>query len=417
MKFSTRLVRIDQCPDDPHRPVATPIYQTATFEQESAVEFGRYDYSRSGNPTRTVLETQLADLEGATRAFAFASGLAALTAVTRLLKAGDEIIACDDLYGGTYRLFSRILPRSGVTVKYVDLTDPENLERAIGPKTRLVHVETPTNPLLRICDLRKLARIAHKGGARLSVDSTAMSPYLQRPLELGADIVIHSATKALCGHSDVSAGVVAVRDKALEEELYLIQNGEGAGLAPLDCFLLLRGIKTLALRQDRQQATAKKIAEFLAKNDRIKHVYFPGLSTHEGAELHASQASGSGTVLSFETGNVEVSQRLVESLGLFGITVSFGGVGSSASLPCRMSHASIPEEVRKARRLPEDLVRLSIGIEDAGDLIEDLTRAIGLATATAQGEISDKPSSLNGSVNGTARALGAPVREIEEVVS
>lgn len=376
MKFSTKLVRIDQCPEDPFRPVATPIYQTATFEQESALEFGRYDYSRSGNPTRSVLETQLADLEGATRALAFASGLAALTALTRLLKVGDEIIACDDLYGGTYRLFSRILPRSGVTVKYVDLADPANLERAIGPRTRLVHVETPTNPLLRVCDLRRLARAAHKGGAWLSVDSTAMSPYLQRPLELGADLVIHSATKALCGHSDVTAGVVAVREKALAEELSFIQNGEGAGLAPLDSFLLLRGIKTLALRLDRQQASARRIAEFLAGHAGVKRVHFPGLAGHPGAALHASQASGPGSVLSFETGDIETSRRVVESLKLFSITVSFGGVGSSASLPCRMSHASIPAEVRESRRLPEDLVRLSVGIEDADDLIEDLRRVL-----------------------------------------
>jgi len=376
MKFPTRLVRIDQCPDDPFRPVATPIYQTATFEQESALEFGRYDYSRSGNPTRTVLETQLADLEGATRALAFASGLAALTAVTRLLRAGDEIIAGDDLYGGAYRLFSRMLPRSGVGVRYVDLTDPANLERAIGPKTRLVHLETPTNPLLRICDLRRLARAAHKGGAWLSVDSTAMSPYLQRPLELGADLVIHSATKALCGHSDVTAGVVAVRDRALAEELYFVQNAEGAGLAPLDSFLLLRGIKTLSLRLDRQQATAARVAVFLARRPEVRAVHFPGLKGHPGAELHASQAAGPGGVLSFETGDVEASRRVVESLRLFSISVSFGGVGSSASLPCRMSHASIPAEVRRARRLPEDLVRLSIGIEDADDLIEDLARAL-----------------------------------------
>lgn len=385
MKFSTKLVRIDQCPEDPFRPVATPIYQTATFEQESALEFGRYDYSRSGNPTRSVLESQLAELEGGTRAFAFSSGLAALTALTRLLRVGDEIIACDDLYGGTYRLFSRILPRSGVTVKYVDLTDPANLERAIGPRTRLVHVETPTNPLLRICDVRALARIAHKGGAWLSVDSTAMSPYLQRPLELGADLVVHSATKALCGHSDVTAGVAAVREKSLADELAFIQNGEGAGLGPQDCFLLLRGIKTLALRLDRQQASARRIAEFLARHPAVKRVYFPGLEGHGGSALHASQASGPGGVVSFETGDLEVSRRLVEGLELFSVTVSFGGVGSSASLPCRMSHASIPAEVRGSRRLPEDLVRLSVGIEDADDLLGDLERGLRGAQSAAGG--------------------------------
>lgn len=374
--FATQLVAFDQCPDDPYSPVATPIYQTATFEQDSALEFGRYDYSRSGNPTRAVLETQLARLDGGTRAFAFSSGLAALSAVTRLLRPGDEILAGDDLYGGTYRLFSRILPRSGITVRYADATDPAAFAAAFTDKTRLVHVETPTNPLFRIIDLRRIAALARSKGALLCVDSSMTSPYLQRPLELGADIVLHSATKYLCGHSDVTAGALIVKDKAIADDLYFIQNGEGAGLGPFDSYLLLRGLKTLALRLDRQQRSATTIANFLADHPAVRRVHFPGLANHPGAALHASQSSGPGAVLSFETGSVATSQRIVESLRLFGITVSFGSINSSASLPARMSHASIPAEVRAARHLPEDLIRLSIGIEDAADLKDDLFSAL-----------------------------------------
>jgi len=380
----TRLVGFDPCPGDPYRPVATPIYQTATFEQESALGFGRYDYSRSGNPTRAVLEELVAELEGAERGFAFASGLAAMTAVTRLLSAGDEIVAGDDLYGGAYRLFSKILARTGITVRYADATDPAALAAAMGPRTRLVHVETPTNPRLRIVDIAAVAEVAHRGGAVLSVDNTAMSPYLQNPLALGADVVMHSATKYLCGHSDVTAGVVATSDAKLAETLYLIQNGEGSALGPFDSFLLLRGLRTLGLRMDRQQASAQKVAEFLAGHPDVERVWFPGLDGHPGADIHARQARGPGAVISFQTGSLEVSRRVAEASKLFAITVSFGGIGSSISVPCRMSHASIPAEVQKKVELPEDLVRVSVGIEDAGDLIEDLGRALEAARGVAR---------------------------------
>jgi cystathionine beta-lyase len=385
MNFRTRLVSFEQCPGDPHRPVATPIYQTATFEQESALEFGKYDYSRSGNPTRSVVESLIAELEGGAgaRSFAFASGLAALTAVTRLVRTGEEIVASDDLYGGTYRLLSRILEPAGVIVKYADLTDPISAAEAIGPRTKLVHCESPTNPLQRVCDIRLLAELAHARGARLSVDATAMSPYLLRPLELGADISVHSATKYLSGHSDVTAGVVTTREAAIAERIYLTQNGEGSGLSPFDSYLLARGIKTRALRLDAQQASARRIAEFLRSHDSIERVLYVGLEHHEGYEIHARQASGAGAVVSFTTGSVDVSRCIVEGLRLFPITVSFGGVGSSASLPCRMSHASIPASIREARALPEDLVRLSIGIEHADDLIVDLKQAIAAAARSS----------------------------------
>jgi cystathionine beta-lyase len=375
MKFASQLVSFNACPSDPFKPIATPIYQTATFEQEQADQFGRYDYSRSGNPTRTVLEEQLAQLENADRAFAFASGLAAISSVTRLLSAGDEILACDDLYGGTYRLFSKILNRTGVKVRYADACDLPRFAAAITPETRLLYVETPTNPLLRICDIRALADLAHHHGALLCVDNSAMSPYLQNPLDLGADIVVHSATKFLCGHSDVTAGVVAVRGPELAEQIYFLQNGEGAALGPFDSYLLLRSIKTLKLRLDCQESSARKIAGHLNNHPAVQRVYYPGLPDHTGCDLHARQSRGAGAVISFSTGSFELSKRIAEATRIFRVSVSFGSVNSSISLPGCMSHASIPAEVRKSRAFDADLVRLSIGIEDAGDLIEDLTQA------------------------------------------
>jgi cysteine-S-conjugate beta-lyase len=377
VKPHTELLAFDACPEDPFRPVATPIYQTATFDQLSPLEPGPYDYSRSGNPTRAVLEAHLARLDRAERAFAFASGLAALTAVTRLLRPGDELLAGDDLYGGTYRLFSRLVAPFGIDVRYADLADPAAARAAIGPRTRLVHVESLTNPLLRVPDLRELARLAHDNGAWLCVDASALSPYLQRPLELGADIVVHSATKYLAGHGDVTAGTVAVRDERLVERIAFVQNAEGAALGPFDAFLLLRGMQTLAVRLDRQQATAQRVASHLqARGLRVR---YPGLRDDPGHERLHAQSRGAGAVVSFETGSLPASARLVASLRLFATAVSFGSVHSSASLPCRMSHAAIPAEVRRARSLPEDLVRLSVGLEDPDDLIADLDQALGAA--------------------------------------
>jgi cystathionine beta-lyase len=375
MKFASQLVNFNACPSDPFKPIATPIYQTATFEQEHADQFGRYDYSRSGNPTRTVLEEQLARLENAERAFAFASGLAAISSVTRLLSAGDEILACDDLYGGTYRLFSKILNRTGVKVRYGDACDLPRFAAAITPETRLLYTETPTNPLLRICDIRALAGLAHDHGALLCVDNSAMSPYLQNPLDLGADIVVHSATKYLCGHSDVTAGVVAVRSPELAEQIYFLQNGEGSALGPFDSYLLLRSIKTLKLRVDCQQSSARQIAEHLNIHPAVQRVYYPGLPDHDGHDLHAQQARGAGGLISFATSSFELSKRIAEATRIFRVSVSFGSVNSSISLPGCMSHASIPAEVRRGRAFDADLVRLSIGIEDADDLIDDLTQA------------------------------------------
>src|SRR2546421_4197630 len=289
MKIDTKLVQANGCPGDPHRAVSTPIYQTATFEQEGALEFSEYDYSRSGNPTRTVLEEQLAELEHGIRAFAFASGLAALTAVTRLLKPGDEILVVDDVYGGTCRLFSKILKRSEISVRYVHGSTADDFAGAFSERTRLVHIETPTNPLLKIVDIAALGQLAHENDALLCVDNTMLSPYLQNPLLLGADMVIHSATKFLCGHSDVVAGAVVVRDPQLAEEFYLIQNGEGAVLGPFDSYLLLRGIKTLGVRIERQQDNAEEIATFLASHNAVKRTYYPSLLDEKSLSIHSGQ--------------------------------------------------------------------------------------------------------------------------------
>ncbi|MEK6701480.1 MAG: aminotransferase class V-fold PLP-dependent enzyme [Planctomycetota bacterium] len=394
MNFSTKLIAFDACPDDPFRPTATPIYQTATFEQESALEFGRFDYSRSGNPTRKVLEDLVAELEcggvaGGGRSFAFASGLAAITAVTRLLNPGDEIVAADDLYGGTYRLFTKLLQPKGIAVRFEDFTKPETIK--LSPKTKLVYFESPSNPLLQVFDIRKIVELAKTVGALVCVDGTATTPYVQRPIELGADIVLHSATKYLSGHADVTAGVVSVKSGPIADQIGFIQNAEGAGLGPQDSYLLLRGIKTLSLRLDRQQASAQEIAEWLKVSlpaQTGRRVYFPGLRTHPGYELHRSQALGPGAVLSFETGDVDVSRKIVEGLRLFKTAVSFGAVGSSASLPCCMSHKPITKDggsvSREAKCLPPDLVRLSVGIEDVRDLIADLRQAIERATVKVE---------------------------------
>ncbi|KAJ0255430.1 hypothetical protein HA466_0101850 [Hirschfeldia incana] len=343
--ISTLLVNLDN-EFDPFDALSTPLYQTATFKQPSATENGPYDYTRSGNPTRDALESVLANLDKADRSFCFTSGMAALTAVTHLLKTGDEIVAGDDVYGGSDRLLSQVVPRSGVVVKRVNTTNLEEVAAAIGPRTKL-----------------------------LMVDNSIMSPVLSRPIELGADIVMHSATKFIAGHSDVMAGVLSVKGGKLAEELYFLQNSEGSGLAPFDCWLCLRGIKTMALRIEKQQENARKIAMYLSTHPRVKKAYYAGLPDHPGHHLHFSQAKGAGSVFSFITGSVALSKHLVETTKYFSIAVSFGSVKSLISMPCFMSHASIPAAVREARGLTEDLVRISAGIEDADDLISDLDMA------------------------------------------
>ncbi|KAJ4848042.1 hypothetical protein Tsubulata_046185 [Turnera subulata] len=361
---------------DPYLAMSTPLYQTSTFKQLSAVQNGPYDYTRSGNPTRDALESLLAKLDKGDRALCFTSGMAALAAVSHLVGTGQEIVAGDDIYGGSDRLLSRITPKSGIVVKRVNTSDLDEVASAIGPLTKLVWLESPTNPRLQISDIRKIAEMAHAHGALLLVDNSIMSPVLSRPLELGADIVMHSATKFISGHSDLMAGVLVVKGESLAKDLYFLQNAEGTGLAPFDCWLCLRGIKTMALRVEKQQENAQKIADFLASHPRVKQVHYAGLRGHPGRDLHYSQAKGAGSVLSFLTGSLALSKHVVETTKLFSITVSFGSVKSLISMPCFMSHASIPTEVREARGLTEDLIRISVGIEDVNDLISDLDRAL-----------------------------------------
>ncbi|CAM6083255.1 unnamed protein product [Calypogeia fissa] len=369
---------------DAYDAMSTPLYQTATFKQPSATENGPYDYTRSGNPTRDALENLLAKLDAADRAFCFTSGMAALSTVSHLVEAGEEIVVGDDIYGGSDRLLSKIAPKSGVIVKRVDMSNVAEVEAAMGPKTKLVWLESPTNPRLMIADIRGISEIAHKNGALVMVDNTMMSPVLSKPIELGADIVMHSATKFIAGHSDVMAGVLAVKGESLAKQIYFLQNAEGTALAPFDCWLCLRGIKTMALRVEKQQANAQKIAEFLVKHPKVGQVNYAGLPGHCGHHLHFSQAKGAGSVLSFTTGSLEVSKHIVEKTELFSITVSFGSVSSLISLPCFMSHASIPSHIREERGLFEDLIRISVGIEDVEDLISDLDLALNSAPARSE---------------------------------
>lgn len=385
-----------------HKPTAAPIYLSSTFDQESATAFGEFDYSRSGNPTRQVLESQLADLEGAKRAFAFASGVAAIAAVTRLLKPGEEILAANDLYGGTQRIFSTILPDRGVEVRYCNASNVDRFLAAASLETKLVYFEPVGNPMLTIYDVKAIAEAAKRRGILTAVDNTLLTPLNLRPLDLGIDIVIHSATKYIGGHSDVTAGVVAVNREDLAEHLYRTQNGEGCALAPFDSYNLERGLRTLALRLERQQENAKKIAEYLAANAArigLTKVRYPTLAGHLGRETliaqNASKHAGGGAVVCFETGSVETSKRIIEALQLFSIRVSFGTVSSSASLPFYMSHASVPEKERERHALPRDLVRLSIGIEHIDDLIADLDRAFhrnGLDCVPAEASRANHPA-------------------------
>jgi cystathionine beta-lyase len=383
MKFASKLVHYNPAPGDPFRPMSSPIYQTATFEQQNVDSRGEYDYSRSGNPTRHVLEEHLASLENGTRGFCFSSGMAAIANVARLLRTGDEILADNDLYGGTCRLFSRVLDRSGISVHYADAGDLQSFAAMFTPRTKLVFIESPTNPLLRIIDIAAVADLAHRNGSWLCVDNSLMSPYLQTPLDLGADIAIHSATKFLGGHSDLTGGAVVVKDAALAKQIRFLLNAEGSALGPFDCFLLLRGLKTLKLRIDAQQRNAAAIALFLQNDPRITQVLYPGLAGSPGYQLQHAQARGAGSVLCVTTDSVAVSKALVDAVRMFHICVSFGSVHSTISLPGRMSHASLPPEIAAARALPPDLVRISVGIEDPDDLIEDLSEALSKSRPAA----------------------------------
>lgn len=372
--FATELLVSDN--RDQYGASSMPIYQSATFKQSLAGGSEEYDYTRSGNPTRTQLERHLAKLMKASRALAINSGMGALDVITRMLRVGDEVITGDDLYGGTNRLLTFMAANHGIIVHHVDTTDLCQFSDILSDRTALVLLETPTNPLIKVVDIPAIAKLTHDQNkdALVVVDNTLLSPMLMNPLELGADIVYESATKYLCGHHDVMAGVLATKYPILADKMYFIINSIGCGLSPNDSFLISRGIKTLAIRMERQQFNANQISLFL--ESRGLRVRYPGLKSHPQYELHKSIARGAGAVLSFETGDISLSERIVEATKIWSISVSFGCVNSLISMPCKMSHASISPEVRAARKIPEDLIRLSVGIETVDDLIDDLDQAV-----------------------------------------
>lgn len=380
--LATELVYTDS--KDQYGASSIPIYQSATFKQTSASGGNEYDYTRSGNPTRTHLERHMAKIMNAARALAVGSGMGALDVITRMLRPGDEVITGDDLYGGTNRLLTYLSSNQGIVVHHVDTTQADRVRDVVSDKTAMVLLETPTNPLIKIVDITSIARAVHEANpkALVIVDNTMLSPMLCNPLELGADIVYESGTKYLSGHHDIMAGIIACNDPALGDKMYFTINSTGCGLSPNDSFLLMRGVKTLAIRMEKQQANAQAIAEFLESHG--FKVRYPGLKSHPQYDLHWSMARGAGAVLSFETGDVHLSERIVEAARLFGISVSFGCVNSLISMPCRMSHASIDAKTREERQMPEDIIRLCVGIEDANDLIEDLSRSVSHARHTGR---------------------------------
>jgi cystathionine beta-lyase/cystathionine gamma-synthase len=377
MHFRTRAIHVgnERCPAT--GAVVAPIHLASTFVQPGAGDWGEFDYSRSGNPTRKALETTLASLEGGVAALAFSSGMAATHCVTAMLRSGDHIVAGSDIYGGSYRLFHKVANRAGITVSLVDVTDPAKLDAALTPATKLVWIETPGNPRMSITDIAACAQVAHKHGALLGIDSTFATPVLTRPLELGADIVMHSATKYLGGHSDLMGGVLVLRDKALRDELYFVQNATGAIMGPLECFLCSRGIKTLELRVREQSRTALQLAEWLAQHPQVTRVLYPGLSDHPGHEIAKRQMNGGfGAMLTFELkGDFQQTKRFVQSTELFQLAVSLGAVESLIEQPASMSHASYDAADRAKHGITDGLIRLSVGLEAVQDLREDLEQA------------------------------------------
>lgn len=381
MKKSTQFIHAGAHPDPSTGAIMTPIYQTSTYVQEAPGVNKGFEYARSQNPTRQALEEALAVIEEGRFGLAFSSGVAATDAVIKLLKPGDEVIAANDMYGGTYRLFSKIFQKFGIVFHYVDMGNIEHVEAVINAKTRLIWAETPTNPLMNIVDIRALAELAKKNAILLCVDNTFASPALQNPLTLGADMVMHSATKYLSGHSDVIQGALVINDKALRDELYFIQKSCGAVPGPMDCFLVLRGIKTLGLRMERHSQNGAVIAQYLKQHPAIKKVYWPGFEDHPGHAIAAAQMKGFGGMISFELQNesLDAAKKVLSGTHLFSLAESLGGVESLINHPASMTHASIPREERIKNGLSDTLIRLSVGIEDADDLIADLEKAIQLS--------------------------------------
>ena len=376
MGFSTDAIHAGQEPDPTTGAVTTPIYQTSTYVQEGLGKHKGFEYARTQNPTRIALEKNLAVLEKGTEGFAFGSGMAATSAITHLLQAGDHVVASNNMYGGTYRLFERVMRGFGLDFSYADTSKLDQVEALFRKNTKLLFVETPTNPSMIISDLRALAALARSRGALLVVDNTFMTPYFQRPIELGAHLVVHSTTKYLNGHSDMVGGIVVSNDPASSEKLRFLQNAVGAVPGPFDCWLALRGIKTLAVRMDRHESNARAIAAWLAKHPKLSRVLYPGLPGHPGHELHKKQASGFGGMIAFDVGSIEKGAQVLPRTKVFALAESLGGVESLISHPATMTHASVPREEREKVGLTDGLVRISVGIEDVEDLLQDLEHAL-----------------------------------------
>lgn len=378
-KLATRIIHAGATPDPSTGAIMTPIYQTSTYVQTAPGQHKGFEYARSQNPTRKALEEALAVIENGKFGLAFSSGVAATDAVIKLLNPGDEVIAANDMYGGTYRLFTKVFARFGIQFKYVDTTNPENIRNEITAATKLIWIETPTNPLMNITDISAVAAIAKKAGAWLCVDNTFASPYLQNPLDLGADIVMHSSTKYLGGHSDVIQGALVMNDADLREQLYFIQKSCGAVPGPMDCFLVLRGIKTLHVRMRQHNENGYMVAHFLRNHPNVEKVYWCGFADHPNYNVAKVQMRGFGGMMSFtlKDNSAEAATKVLSSTKLFSLAESLGGVESLINHPASMTHASIPREERIKNGLSDGLIRLSVGIEDADDLIEDLKQAIG----------------------------------------
>ena len=379
MKLATKIIHAGAEPDPSTGAIMTPIYQTSTYVQTAPGQNKGYEYARSQNPTRKALEDALAIIENGKYGLAFSSGVAATDAVIKLLSPGDEVIAANDMYGGTYRLFSKIFEKFGIKFIYVDTTDVANVQAAVTPNTKLVWIETPTNPLMNITDIHAVAKISKAAGAILCVDNTFASPYLQNPLDLGADIVMHSSTKYLGGHSDVIQGALMMNDTALREQLYFIQKSCGAVPGPMDCFLVLRGIKTLHVRMKQHCENGYVVAHFLRKHPNVDKVYWCGFADHPNYNIAKLQMRAFGGMMSFtlKDDSIEAAFKVLSSTKLFALAESLGGVESLINHPASMTHASIPREERIKNGLADGLIRLSVGIEDADDLVEDLKQAIG----------------------------------------
>jgi cystathionine gamma-lyase len=376
--FGTLAIHAGQDPDPQTGAVMVPIYQTSTYAQASPGQHRGYEYSRTHNPTRTAYQNCVAALEGGKHALAFASGLATTDAILHLLKAGDHVVCGDDVYGGTFRIFDKVFKRHGIEFSFVDMTDPARAEAAIRPNTRILWLETPTNPMLKIADISALAAIARKHGVISVVDNTFMSSYFQKPLTLGADIVVHSVTKYMNGHSDVVGGILVTNRDDLHDELRFLQNAVGGVPAPMDCFLVMRGLKTLHVRMERHAQNAIRVARFLESHPKVSRVIYPGLESHPQHALAKKQMTGFGGMITFDIrGGLAEARQFLEKVKLFTLAESLGGVESLIEHPAIMTHASIPAETRKALGISDTLVRISVGIEDCDDLIADLTHALG----------------------------------------